>query len=74
MTRKAVPTATTRRSRAVTRAKVSPSVEGACDEIVELIRNARRQAVRAVNIELIDLYGRIGDQQPESRRGNPCPG
>lgn len=39
---------------------VSP-VEGAFDEIVELIRAARQQAVRAVNTELIELYWRIGD-------------
>jgi len=36
-------------------------VEGAFDEIVELIRAARQQAVRAVNTELIELCWRIGD-------------
>lgn len=38
-----------------------PLVEGAFDEVVELIRAARQQAVRAVNTELIELYWRIGD-------------
>lgn len=36
-------------------------IEGAFDEIVELIRAARQQAVRAVNTEMIELYWRIGD-------------
>jgi YhcG PDDEXK nuclease domain/DUF1016 N-terminal domain len=39
---------------------VSP-VEGAFDEIVELIRAAGQHAARAVNTELIELYWRIGD-------------
>lgn len=38
---------------------VSPA-EGAFDEIVELIRTARRKAARAVNTELIELYWQIG--------------
>jgi len=37
---------------------VSP-VEGAFDEVVDLIRTARRQAAQAVNTELIDLYWRM---------------
>ena len=43
------------------KATVASPVEGAFDEIVELIRAARQQAVRAVNGELIELYWRIGD-------------
>lgn len=45
---------------APSKAMVAPPVEGAFDEIVELIRDARRQAVRTVNTELIELYWRIG--------------
>ena len=36
-------------------------VESGFDEIVELIRDARRRAAQAVNTELIELYWRIGD-------------
>ena len=55
--KKAAGIATTARSKAMLVAQV----EGAFDEIVELIRAARQQAVRAVNTELIGLYWRIGD-------------
>jgi len=57
MKKKAARKARTVRSAAVV---VSP-VQGAFNEIVELIRTARQQASRAVNTELIDLYWRIGD-------------
>ncbi len=42
-------------------AQVVTPVEGSFDEIVELIRDARRRAAQAVNTELIELYWRIGD-------------
>jgi predicted nuclease of restriction endonuclease-like (RecB) superfamily len=61
MKKKADPKATTVRSKAISKATVVSPVEGAFDEIVELIRAARQQAVRAVNTELIELYWRIGD-------------
>ena len=57
MKKKAARKAKTVRSKAMV---VSP-VERAFDEIVELIRAARQQAVRTVNTELIELYWRIGD-------------
>jgi len=57
MKKRAARKAKTVRSKAMV---VSP-VERAFDEIVELIRAARRQAARAVNTELIELYWRIGD-------------
>ena len=47
-------------SKAIARAKGVSPVEGAFDEIVDLIRTARRQAARAVNTELIELYWQIG--------------
>lgn len=49
------------RSKAISKRMVVSPVEGAFDEIVELIRAARQQAARAVNTQLIDLYWRIGD-------------
>jgi predicted nuclease of restriction endonuclease-like (RecB) superfamily len=49
------------RSKAISKDLGVSPVEGAFDEIVELIRAARQRAVRAVNTELIDLYWRIGD-------------
>lgn len=39
---------------------LAPPVERAFDEIIELIRAARRQAARTVNTELIEVYWRIG--------------
>jgi predicted nuclease of restriction endonuclease-like (RecB) superfamily len=57
MKKKAARKAKTVRSKAMV---VSP-VARAFDEIVELIRAARQQAVRTVNTELIELYWRIGD-------------
>ena len=53
--------AKTVRSKAISKDLGVSPVEGAFDEIVELIRAARQRAVRAVNTELIDLYWRIGD-------------
>ena len=50
-----------RAERVRSKAMVVSPVEGAFDEIVELIRAARQQAARAVNTELIELYWRIGD-------------
>jgi predicted nuclease of restriction endonuclease-like (RecB) superfamily len=61
MKKKAAPKAKPVRSKAISKATVVSPVEGAFDEIVELIRAARQQAVRAVNTELIELYWRIGD-------------
>jgi predicted nuclease of restriction endonuclease-like (RecB) superfamily len=61
MKKKAALKARTGRSKAISKATVASPVEGAFDEIVELIRAARQQAVRAVNSELIELYWRIGD-------------
>jgi predicted nuclease of restriction endonuclease-like (RecB) superfamily len=49
------------RSKAISKRVVVSPVEGAFDEIVELIRAARQRAARAVNTQLIDLYWRIGD-------------
>ena len=49
------------RSKAISKAMGESPIEGAFDEIVELIRAARQQAARAVNTELIELYWRIGD-------------
>jgi len=53
--------AKTVRSKAISKDLGVSPVEGAFDEIVELIRAARQRAVRAVNTELIELYWRIGD-------------
>lgn len=61
MKKKPGPKATIVRSKAFPKATAVSPVEGAFDEIVELIRAARQQAVRAVNTELIELYWRIGD-------------
>ena len=61
MKKKPGPKATTVRSKAIPKATAVAPVEGAFDEVVELIRAARQQAVRAVNTELIELYWRIGD-------------
>ncbi|HEV7671248.1 MAG TPA: DUF1016 N-terminal domain-containing protein [Thermoanaerobaculia bacterium] len=57
MNKKPARKATSVRSKAL----VVPPVESGFDEIVELIRIARQQAVRAVYAELIGLYWRIGD-------------
>ena len=57
MKKKAARKAKTVRSKAM----VVSLVEGAFDEVVELIRRARQQAARVVNTELIELYWRIGD-------------
>ena len=61
MKKKAAPKAKTVRSRAISKSMAVSRIEGAFDEIVELIRAARQQAARAVNTELIELYWRIGD-------------
>ena len=61
MKNKAALTAKTVRPKAITKAPVMPPIEGAFDDIVELIRAARQRAARAVNTELIELYWRIGD-------------
>ena len=53
--------ASTGRSKAVSKAALASSVERAFDEIVELIQVARLHAVRAANVEMIELYWRIGD-------------
>ena len=60
MKKKAAPKAQPVPSKAIARAKGVSPVEGAFDEIVDLIRTARRQAARAVNTELIELYWQIG--------------
>lgn len=61
MKKKAAPRARTLRSKAIKKATLASPVERAFDEIVELIRAARQQAVRAVNTGMIELYWRIGD-------------
>lgn len=61
MKKKAASKAMTLRSKAIAKAMGGAPIEGAFDEIVELIRGAREQAVRAVNTDLIELYWRIGD-------------
>jgi predicted nuclease of restriction endonuclease-like (RecB) superfamily len=61
MKNKAAPTAKTVRPKAITKASAMSPIEGAFDDIVELIRAARQRAARAVNTELIELYWRIGD-------------
>ena len=57
MKKKAAP-----KSRTIRSVSTVPSpVDGAFNEIVELIRTARQRAARVVNTELIELYWRIGD-------------
>ena len=59
--KKAAPKIVTVRSKAISNATAASPVEGAFDEIVELIRAARQRAARAINSGLIELYWRIGD-------------
>jgi len=44
------------RSKAISKAVVTTPVEGAFDEIVDLIQTARQRAYQAVNTELVCLY------------------
>jgi len=60
MKEKPSPKAKAARSKAISKALLVSPIDGAFDEIVELIRAARQQAIRAVNTELIELYWRIG--------------
>jgi predicted nuclease of restriction endonuclease-like (RecB) superfamily len=60
MKKKAAKKTTTVRSKAISKATVVSPVEGAFDEIVELIRAARQRAYQAVNTELVSLYWQIG--------------
>jgi predicted nuclease of restriction endonuclease-like (RecB) superfamily len=49
------------KARALSKPARVPAVEASFGEVVELIRQARQRAFRAINTELIDLYWHIGE-------------